>query len=78
MEMEQRERFEPRPSSCLVVIAADSLSRRRHRIRNGHPPHLQDPGGVPGPNHEHLLRRPVAKGRRPSLSFCPPRPQISS
>ena len=33
------------------------LTRRRHRIRNGHTPHLQNPRRVSGSYDEHLLSR---------------------
>ena len=48
-------------------IPVDPLPRRRHWIGHGHAPHQQDPWGVSRPNHEHILRRSIAKGN-PLLS----------
>ena len=44
-------------------IPIDALLGRRHRQRHGHPPHLQNQGGIPRQNHEHLLRRTLTKGQ---------------
>ena len=43
-------------------LPARPLHGRRHRRGHGHPPHLQDPRGVPGPRDVHLLGHPVAQG----------------
>ena len=43
-------------------IPADPLTGWRHWLRHGHPPHLQDPRGIPRQNHEHLLRCALPQG----------------
>ena len=44
-------RKEAEGCDCLQGFHLDPLHRRRHRLRHGHPPHLQDPRGVPRPRH---------------------------
>lgn len=43
-------------------IPADPLPGWRHWIWHGNPPHQQNPRGVPRPNHEHILCRPISQG----------------
>ena len=42
-------------------IPTDPLARGRHRVRDGHPPHLQDPRGVPRQDNDDIQRRTLSK-----------------
>ena len=51
-------------------LPAHALDGWWYRCRYGHPPHLQDPRGVPRPCHVHLLHHPFPQGVCVCVCVC--------
>ena len=49
-------------SSPFSRLPNRPLARRRHRVRHGHPAHLQDSGGVPRPHDDDVFGGPLPEG----------------